>query len=57
MTTKSQKVAEQLQAAAKSADRHTKPGTELAAHHLTKANAIKRGAPVPVMTVKALKEA
>ncbi|MEO8021089.1 hypothetical protein [Polaromonas sp.] len=48
-------VAAEKERAAQKIDRASTASREQGGHHLTKANAILRGAPVPAKTVKALK--
>lgn len=52
---KKAQVAAEVEKAAQKFDRKSTDSRELGAHHLTKANAIHRGQPVPEKTVKALK--
>lgn len=52
---KTEKVAAEREKAAEKLDRQSTPARELGSHHLTKANAILRGDPVPEKTAKALK--
>lgn len=54
--TKTQKADQHKEQAAKLADRQTQPSRERAAHHLTAANAIKRGQAVPKATAAALRK-
>ncbi len=52
---KTEKVAAEREKAAQKLDQKSTPARELGSHHLTKANAILRGDPVPAKTAKALK--
>ena len=52
---KKAQVAAETEKAAQKFDQKSTGSRELGAHHLTKANAILRGQPVPEKTAKALK--
>lgn len=56
MDKKAKVAAEQLKAAQKF-DKTSTQSREMGSHHLTKANAIQRGDPVPAKTAAALKNA